>query len=41
MPKPEVAQALLAHGHEQGQVVDIDEVTKRSDDDGRMQEVSP
>ena len=41
MLQAEIAQTLFAHGHEQGQVVDIDEVAERADDDGGVQEILP
>ena len=41
MSQPEILQTLLAYGHEQREVVDIDEVSEGADDDGRMQEILP
>ena len=41
MSQAEVFQTLLPHGHEQREVVDVDEVAEGADDDGGMQEILP
>ena len=41
VPEAEAVEALLPHGHEQRQVVDVDEVAQGADDDGGVQQVLP
>ena len=41
VPEPEAGQAVLADRHEQREVVDVDEVAERADDDGGLQQILP